>query len=143
MYFGGYNRCGKGSRVWRTFEGFHQQTNKVMFSGRIWTIDSWDSETFTVKIMNEAGGVLAEKTWTGNNFQKKGTVTTNCPATPGWADGFFNVELEAPYKATDGKVTVEITTTIDQGANDESLGWSELEFSYEFDANQQPTPTPV
>ena len=81
---------------------------------------------------------MAQKTWTGNNFQKKATVTTNCAGTRGWADGFFSVELEAPYTESDGKVTVEITNTLNQSPADESIGWSELEFVYEFDESENP-----
>ena len=47
-YFGGANQCGQGNSFWRTFGNFHPGANRVTFRGKIWTIDSWDGETFTV-----------------------------------------------------------------------------------------------
>jgi hypothetical protein len=38
-------------------------------SGKIWTIDSWDGEQFTIKITDAQGNVMDEATFTGNNFQ--------------------------------------------------------------------------
>jgi hypothetical protein len=40
----------------------------VTFSGKIWTIDSWDGETFTIDMLNAEGEIMASQTITGNNF---------------------------------------------------------------------------
>jgi hypothetical protein len=34
----------------------------------IWTIDSWDGETFTVEMTDADGNVLDSREWQGNNF---------------------------------------------------------------------------
>jgi hypothetical protein len=60
-YWGGANECGQGNQFWRTFSDFHPGANRVTFRGKIWTIDSWDGETFTVEILNKDGGVMATK----------------------------------------------------------------------------------
>jgi hypothetical protein len=46
----------------------HPETNRVSFSGKIWTIDSWDGEQFTVAMTDADGNVLDSKSFTGNNF---------------------------------------------------------------------------
>jgi len=38
----------------------HPGTNKLVLKGRIWTIDSWDSEKVNIVITDEDGDVLAE-----------------------------------------------------------------------------------
>jgi hypothetical protein len=112
----------------------HPGANGVTFTGRIWTIDSWDSETWTVQMLNADGGVMAERTQVGNNFQSLGDETMKCSGqTGGWDDGYFNVELTAPWTSTDGTVTVRITNTLNQGTNDESIGYSDMTFTYTYD----------
>jgi hypothetical protein len=51
-YYGGYNQCAQGHSFWRVFkqERLHPQTDRVRVTGKIWTIDSWDNESFTVKM---------------------------------------------------------------------------------------------
>jgi hypothetical protein len=73
-YWGGKGECGTGNTFHRTFEArkMHPATNKLRFVGKIWTVDSWDGETFTIEIVDEDGDVLGEKTLTGNNFQELG-----------------------------------------------------------------------
>jgi hypothetical protein len=39
-----------------------------MFSGKIWTIDSWDGEQFFVRMTDQHGNVMDEKVLQGNNF---------------------------------------------------------------------------
>jgi hypothetical protein len=83
---------------------------------------------------NEQGTVMATKTFQGNNFASLGDWTGQCEGSVGgWNDGFFNVELSAPYTRNDGAVTVRITNTLDQGAGDESIGYGDMEFIYEYD----------
>jgi hypothetical protein len=90
-------------------------------------------------MLNADGGVMAERTQVGNNFQSLGDETMKCSGqTGGWDDGYFNVELTAPWTSTDGTVTVRITNTLNQGTNDESIGYSDMTFTYTYD----PTVTP-
>jgi hypothetical protein len=69
-YFGGANECAQGTEIFRTFQRsrMHEATNKAVFRGTIWTIDSWDGETFTVRFTDQDGNILSEQSWTGNNF---------------------------------------------------------------------------
>jgi len=46
----------------------HPGANRVTLSGRVWTVDSWDGETFTVEMTNAQGQVMATLTQQGNNF---------------------------------------------------------------------------
>jgi hypothetical protein len=59
-YWGGHNQCANGHEFWRTYyqREMRPEANKLIFTGRIWTIDSWDSETFTVSMTDENGNVL-------------------------------------------------------------------------------------
>jgi hypothetical protein len=71
QYYGGHGECGQGHTIWRTFSSeyeIHPQADKVIFTGKIWTIDSWDGETFTIEMTNAAGAVMASETIVGNNF---------------------------------------------------------------------------
>jgi hypothetical protein len=50
-YYGGYNECAQGHEFSRTFEGQRlANAHKVVLKGTVWTIDSWDGETFTVEL---------------------------------------------------------------------------------------------
>jgi hypothetical protein len=135
-YFGGYNECAQGHRFWRTFyqDVMHPNTNRVTFSGRIWTIDSWDGEQFTIQMTDQDGNVMDTRSFTGNNFANQADQTLQCEGSVGgWQDGWFSVELSAPYDASKGDVTITVTNTLDQGAGDESIGYGDMLFNYEFD----------
>lgn len=64
-YWGGHNECAKGNSFWRVFDRdqMHPNTNKVRLTGKIFTIDSWDGETFTVDIRNQNGASLTSETF--------------------------------------------------------------------------------
>ena len=70
-YYGGHNECAANHRARRTFDAsrFHPGTRAIRFTGRIWTIDSWDGETFTVKLLDQNNNVIKEKSFVGNNFE--------------------------------------------------------------------------
>jgi hypothetical protein len=59
-YYGGFNQCAHGHEFWRIFyqDEMHPGTNKLIFTGKIWTIDSWDGETFKVEMRDAQGNVL-------------------------------------------------------------------------------------
>jgi hypothetical protein len=60
-YYGGHNECARGHQFWRTYRArLMPGATHVSFSGKIWTIDSWDGEQFTVQMTDEYGRVLAE-----------------------------------------------------------------------------------
>jgi hypothetical protein len=44
----------------------------------------------------------------------------------------FNIDVEAEIDQTVTNVRVEITNTLDQGAGDESIGYGDMQFTYEF-----------
>jgi hypothetical protein len=137
-YYGGTNECGQGDQIWRTFGNFHPGANRVTFKGKIWTIDSWDNEFFTVQILDQAGNVMATEDYQGNNFNQNADETVQCENTVGgWADGFFRVELSSEYNTDQGDVTVRITNTLDQGLGDESIGYGDMYFEYEFDNGER------
>jgi hypothetical protein len=61
-------------------------------------------------------------------------MTLQCSdSVGGWQDGFFNVELSAPYSCEQGPITVRVTNTLDQDAGDESIGYGDMKFVYEYD----------
>jgi hypothetical protein len=112
----------------------HPGTHKVTFTGRIWTIDSWDGETFTVEMKNSHGTVMDSVQVRGNNFEGVADVTLSCDGSVGgWQDGYFDVMLTSDYNQDMGDVTVRVTTTLDQGAGDESIGYGNMQFNYDFD----------
>jgi hypothetical protein len=50
-YYGGYGECAQGHTFWRYFDmpfHAHPGANKITLTGQVWTIDSWDGESFTV-----------------------------------------------------------------------------------------------
>jgi hypothetical protein len=80
------------------------------------------------------GTVLDSKTVQGNNFANLADQTVSCEGSVGgWQDGFFDITLTAPYDISMGDVTVRLTNTLDQGATDESIGYGDMNFKYEFD----------
>jgi hypothetical protein len=64
-YYGGYGQCASGHQFWRTFgyRDIHPAANRVTFTGKIWTIDSWDGESFTVEMKSQNGHVMDTKTF--------------------------------------------------------------------------------
>jgi hypothetical protein len=75
-------------------------------------------------MLDEANNVMAEQTWQGNNFANLADQTVQCPGSVGgWQDGYFEVSLSSDYNHDMGDVTVRVTTTLDQGATDESIGY--------------------
>jgi hypothetical protein len=136
QYYGGHNECARGHSFWRQFESdnFHPQTTGLVFTGRIWTIDSWDGEHFTVEMKDQNGNVLDSITTQGNNFASLGDLTLNCGNSAGhWTDGVFEISLRSDYDASMGDVTIRVTNTLDQDANDESIGYGDMRLNYEFD----------
>jgi hypothetical protein len=66
----------------------------------------------------------------------------NCGNTAGWIDGYFPVSIQADYnRETNGDVTITVSNTLDQGAGDESIGYGNMEFEYEFDDGSFAYPT--
>jgi hypothetical protein len=61
QYYGGFGECANGNSFWRNFNAqkIHPMTHTVNFEGKIWTIDSWDGETFTVEMTDGQGNVMA------------------------------------------------------------------------------------
>jgi hypothetical protein len=83
---------------------------------------------------NQHGVEMAKESFQGNNFARLAHETMQCSETQGhWEDGFFNINLVAPYDANMGDVTVRVTSTLDQGANDESLGIGDMHIEYDYD----------
>jgi hypothetical protein len=112
----------------------HPQTTGLVFTGRIWTIDSWDGETFTVEMKDQNGNVMDSFSTQGNNFAQLGDQTLNCGnSVGGWSDGVFEVSLRSDYDKSMGDVTIEVTNALDQGAGDESIGYGDMRLNYEFD----------
>jgi len=56
----------------------HPGTNKLIFTGKIWTIDSWDGETFKVFMQDANGNVLDTQQFQGNNFAQLADQTMQC-----------------------------------------------------------------
>jgi hypothetical protein len=123
----------------------HPDTHSLQFNGMIWTVDSWDGETFTVEMRDAHGNVMDSKTYQGNNFANMADETVQCEGSVGgWQDGYFNVQLNSAYDASKGDVTIRITNSLDQGAGDESIGYGNMDLMYEFDdGNQGPTTSPA
>jgi hypothetical protein len=136
QYYGGYNECGNGAQFWRTFEKsqMHPGTHQVTLTGRVYTIDSWDGETFTVEMKNSQGEVMDSVQVRGNNFENAADETLQCEGSVGgWQDGYFNIRLSSDYSPSMGDVQVRVTSTLDQGATDESIGIGDMELHYKFD----------
>jgi len=86
-------------------------------------------------MIDQSGTVLDSITKQGNNFANQADETLSCPGSvDGWQDGYFDVSLSAAYnKQQNGAITIRVTNTLDQGANDESIGYGDMNFDYEFD----------
>jgi hypothetical protein len=92
----------------------HPGTHEVILTGKVWTIDSWDGEHFTVEMTDAEGNVLDTVTKQGNNFASLGDETLSCEGSVGgWQDGYFNIHLESPYTTAQGNINVRITSTLD------------------------------
>jgi hypothetical protein len=59
VYYGGKNECGGGHLMWRTFEVSPSATS-VEFTARVFTVESWDGESFTMKLIDGNGDVQDE-----------------------------------------------------------------------------------
>lgn len=92
-------------------------TYMIHFNGHIWTPGTWDGgETFTVTMRDQYGHTLA-------------TVTK-----PGAGREEHPVSLSSSYnQVVNGDVEVRITNTLDEAPDNESIGWGDLNFGYEFD----------
>jgi hypothetical protein len=121
----------------------HPTTNKVKFVGKIWTIDSWDGEKFTVSMKNQDGAELVSRDYQAwHNQQASGQERLQCPGTISvYQSGFFEIELETEIDDTITEVHVYITNTLDQGPADESIGYGSMRFYYEFDPEGTVFPT--
>ena len=60
-YYGGKNECGGGHLMWREFD-VSPSTQRVEFSARVFTVESWDGESFTMKLIDGTGTVRDERT---------------------------------------------------------------------------------
>jgi hypothetical protein len=79
-------------------QDFHPGVESVVLTGKVWTIDSWDNEHFTVEMKDQYGNVLSTVTKQGNNFNSNGDETLSCEGSVGgWQDGYFNIRLTAAY----------------------------------------------
>jgi hypothetical protein len=117
-------------------------TNMVVMTGKVYAIDSWDGERFTVEMTDEDGNVLNTITRQGNNFANMADATIQCEGTVGgWQDGVYDIRLESVYDPSMGDITVTLTNTLDQGPGDESIGWGEFSFNYFFDDGTAGFPT--
>jgi hypothetical protein len=91
-------------------------------------------------MQDQNGNVLDTVTIQGNNFASLGDQTMNCGGSQGhWTDGVFEVSLRSNYDTSMGDVTIRVTNTLDQGANDESIGYGDMRLNYEFN-DGRPTP---
>ena len=61
----------------------HPNANKLHFTGMIWTIDSWDGETFTVEMRDQNNNVMATQDFQGNNFANMADQTVQCEGSVG------------------------------------------------------------
>jgi hypothetical protein len=104
-------------------------------SGTVWTIDSWDGEKLNVEMKDVSGNVIASKEFQAwHSQQATGQQRTQCEGSVGgWQDGYFDFEMEADYDPSMGDVTAKVTTTLDQGAGDESFGIGNMRLHFEFD----------
>jgi hypothetical protein len=116
----------------------HPETYAVRLTGKIWTIDSWDSETFKVEIKDEHDNVIAEQTYTGNNNNPgQDARRLQCSGTEGgWHDGYTSIHLEADYTPENGDLTILVTNTLDEQVNNEAIGYGDMKFEYFY--NQLP-----
>jgi hypothetical protein len=81
--------------------------------------------------------MLVEKRYTGNNFERRAHQTLDCEGTGGWQDGFFLVRVEIDYHPEMGDITVIIANNLDQDSTDESIGFGDLTFEYDYDPTVQ------
>jgi hypothetical protein len=134
--YGGLNECGSGHTIWREFDRryIHPAATSVTLRGKVWTIDSWDNESFTVTLMDQEGRTLATETFTDQHGNRRGDWSGNCGFSH-WNDGYFNIELEATVDQTVTVIRAEITNALDSNTNDESIGYGEMSFTYDFNPN--------
>jgi hypothetical protein len=138
QYYGGHNQCAQGAEFWRTInmQNEHPGAVRIMFTGKIWTIDSWDGEQFSVTMTDDAGNVMDSKTLNGNNFANLADQTVQCEGSVGgWQDGYFEISLSGSYQSHMGDVTIKVTNALDQGAGDESIGYGDMKVEYEYDTS--------
>jgi hypothetical protein len=123
--WGGANECGIGHDIWRVFDDSEMPpgTEHIYFTGTIHTEGTWeDNNVVTIEMRDQYQRLLDMKTYHAN---EKGTQTV-----------FLDSEYSPEYN---GDVTVRIMNNLDQGVNDESIGYSELRFGYEFDPEATPS----
>jgi len=117
--WGGAGECGMGHDIWRVFEDSEMPpgTNHIYFTGVIHTEGTWeDHNAVTIEMRDQYQRLLDMKVYHANE------------------EGQQNVFLDSEYSPEfNGDVTVRIMNNLDQDVNDESIGYSDLSFGYEFD----------
>ena len=92
----------------------HPSTTKLILTGKVWTIDSWDGERFSVTMSNSRGHVIATQEFQGNNFQNRADESLSCEGSvSGWQDGYYNIRLVTDYNQDMGDITVRIQNSLD------------------------------
>ena len=109
----------------------HPAATCIKLTGKVWTIDSWDNEAFTVTLYDQTGRTLATVTHTDQHSNRRGDWNGNCGFSH-WNDGYFLIELEATLDETVEVIRAEITNALDSGTNDESIGYGEMRLIYSF-----------
>jgi len=91
-----------------TFEG----ASSLMFTGRIWYLDSWDGEKITITITANSK-VISTNTKTCRVLDDTANKL-KCPSTGGWQDHYYDVtmNLDDRNKFKDKDIKITITNTL-------------------------------
>ncbi|CAD8105868.1 unnamed protein product [Paramecium primaurelia] len=120
--FGGYQRFGVRAKAERNFNLPKHSRLRIQF--QFWKIDSWDDEKFQVFV---DGKVVFERSF---GFSTPGQAKICGAPQSTWMTYFFNVDVIIEH--TNPTANIVLSSTLDQGADDESWGFREFQLLYEL-----------
>ena len=67
-YFGGRHECAKDSAFTKSINVslWHDQVTTAKITGKVWVIDSWETENITLVVRNSKGKELNKTSFRGN-----------------------------------------------------------------------------
>jgi hypothetical protein len=95
---------------------------------------SWDDEWAYIKMKDQNGNVIASHDQQARHGHHNAPTrfTSECgsaqiPVTD-WGMGIYPIEMRANYQDSMGDVTIEITNSLNEDVNNESIGIGNVEF---------------
>ncbi|EGR30872.1 hypothetical protein IMG5_122030 [Ichthyophthirius multifiliis] len=118
--FGGYDVFGQGAVANKSFNS-QVSHYELVIRFELFAIDSWDDELFILKLDDE---VVFTYSFQYNKQPPTGSRPINC-GSQSWSDRLLQVDITVSHSSR--KFNLQMTSTLNQDANDESWGIRNLQ----------------